>query len=130
MLFYQKHTKHFKISPGHSRTTLNCQNDRLPVCTKQDLAMKGEYHLTVNYLTLDVYQVCHCVGRCACQNGSCSSSIKPGVKVSGQYWRGILLSQRMLDAINDMFSSSNLTRQCTSASCVEHSPTFFWAMAS
>jgi len=26
--FYQKHTKHIKISPGYSGTTLQCQNDR------------------------------------------------------------------------------------------------------
>ena len=27
--FYQKHTKHIKISPGYSWTTRHCQNDRL-----------------------------------------------------------------------------------------------------
>jgi len=29
MFYYQKHTKHIKISPSYSWTTLYCQNDWL-----------------------------------------------------------------------------------------------------
>jgi len=29
MLFYQKHTKHIKMSADYSWTTLHCQNNRL-----------------------------------------------------------------------------------------------------
>ena len=45
---------------------------------------------------LYVYQVCYDVGHCI-KDGSCFF-VKPGVKVNGQYWWDILLSQEMLDA--------------------------------
>ena len=51
-------------------------------------------------MMLCINQVCHGVNRCV-KDGSCSSSIKPGVKVNRQFLMGYLtrLSQEMLDAI-------------------------------
>ena len=71
--FFTKNTRNtLKISPTHSWTTLHCQNDRLcaPDAGRQDLVRE---HSTLHYvtLTLDIYQVCDCVGLCV-KNRSCS----------------------------------------------------------
>jgi len=64
--------KYSKISPGHSWTTLRCQNNR---SCAPDRTYRIREHSVLQYvtLTLDVYQVCHCV-RCCVKYGSCSSS--------------------------------------------------------
>jgi len=57
MLFYRKHTKH--ILKYHLVTAELLK--RSTIWTRQ-----GRDHSILQYvtLTLDVYQVCHCVGRC------------------------------------------------------------------
>jgi len=70
---------------------------RLTVCSRQD-PWEGDLascSILPSPLTLDVYQVCHCVGRCVKDRSCSSSSIE---------WKSIgrllgLLSQQMLVAV-------------------------------
>jgi len=41
----------------------------------------------------------------------------PGMKVNGQYYRDVLLSQQMLPAIKHVASNTSSTRQCSISSC-------------
>ena len=100
MLFYQKHMKHIK-NITWSQLNHPSLSEWSTVCTRQDLGR--EFHI-LQYvtLTLDVYRVCRCVGRCF-KNASCSSSSR--VKVNGEYCWDVLLSQLILDAINTINTS-------------------------
>ena len=103
----------FILSLGHSWTALHLHKNRNMHRTK---FRKGVYHVTVYYLTLIIYRVCHDV--CGCVKGGCSlSSLK--WKVNGQYWWGIFLSQQMLPVIKHVVDD-NIT--CLSATQRMHAP--------
>jgi len=64
--FYQKHTKHIKLSPGYSWTTLHCQTVDWMHQTGPRILLSVTHMLYGN-------QVYHGVGRCV-KDESCSSS--------------------------------------------------------
>jgi len=67
--FYQKHTKHIK-NITWSQLNHSSLSWWSTVCTRQDLESE---HSILRYgtLTLNVYHICHCVGRCV-KYESCS----------------------------------------------------------
>jgi len=90
--FASKRRKHTEIAPGHSWTTIHCQND--PLCIRQDLRGQHSTQQYVKTLVLDVYQVCHGGSRCV-KNWSCSSSSlgwKSMDSVAGIWWGYLTIS--------------------------------------
>jgi len=85
-------------------------------CSRQDL---GREDSILQYVTLrlDVYQVSHCVGRCV-KCGSCFhqawKSMDSIAGISSISTNGRCCETRR---------SGQSARQCTGASCVQHSPT-------
>ena len=117
----QKHTKHIKISPSYSWTTLHCETIN---CVHHTGPKKHSILLSVSH-TLYVNQVCHGVNRCA-KDRSCSLLSLEWKSVDGinrMWWISYYLNKcwTLSDTLQTTIFLSG--RQSTGALCVQHSPT-------
>ena len=102
-----------------SQTIHPSPSKRSSECTRQDL---GSEHSILQYvtLTLDVYQVCHCVGHCV-KNGGCSSSCMESKSMDSIAGISYYLNKCETLWTCRLWQFALSARQCTSTSCVKQS---------
>jgi len=104
--FSPKNTKHSYKVITWSELNHPSLSKRSTRCTRQDQGRKHSILLSVTHM-FSISQVCHDVSRKRWE----LFFVKPGVKVNGQYYWDILLSQQMLDTIKHITGDNFLFQE-------------------